>query len=206
LQQLEAIQLAANIMASPSIDSDAKSTSTFTDEKIAAPPHWIHPNGNRKAKRKEDGPMEIICRWTVKHQIGMCLLCTHFSKIRTNILYSGLSINLLMLLFLTHACFPRVRNQTRKFFTLSYYNPDSGKYSLGPNDAWMVFYWVVVFTGLRAAVMDYVLTPLAKKGGIKKQKDQVRFCEQAWLFIYALLFWSFGMVGNALFDLEEIWS
>ncbi len=25
----------------------------------------------RKAKRKDDGPLEILCRWTVKHQIGM---------------------------------------------------------------------------------------------------------------------------------------
>lgn len=25
----------------------------------------------RKAKRKEDGPLEIICGWIVEHQIGM---------------------------------------------------------------------------------------------------------------------------------------
>jgi very-long-chain ceramide synthase len=57
---------------------------------------WLHQNGNnvaaieqklqrghhgeypartmivkRKAKRKEDGPLEIICSWVVEHQIGM---------------------------------------------------------------------------------------------------------------------------------------
>jgi hypothetical protein len=45
----------------------------------------------------------------------------------------------------------------------------------------MVFYWIVVFTGLRAAVMDYLLTPFAKKAGAKTERDQTRFAEQAWL-------------------------
>jgi acyl-CoA-dependent ceramide synthase len=26
---------------------------------------------NKKAKRKDDGPVEIICRWIVEHQIGL---------------------------------------------------------------------------------------------------------------------------------------
>ena len=84
-----------------------------------------------------------------------------------------------MLLSLTHMCFPRARRHARKFFELSYYNPDSGAYRAGWNDAWMVFFWIVVFTGLRAAVMEYILTPLAKKGGVKTERDQTRFAEQA---------------------------
>lgn len=99
-----------------------------------------------------------------------------------------------MLLFLTHLCFPRARRHTRKFFELSYYNPDSGEYRAGWNDAWMVSYWIVVFTGLRAAVMDYILTPLAKKGGVKTARDLTRFAEQAWLLIYYSVFWTLGMV------------
>lgn len=99
-----------------------------------------------------------------------------------------------MLLSLTHMCFPRARRHARKFFELSYYNPDSGAYRAGWNDAWMVFFWIVVFTGLRAAVMEYVLTPLARKGGVKTQRDQIRFAEQAWLWIYATSAWTLGLV------------
>ena len=58
----------------------------------------------------------------------------------------------------------------------------------------MVSYWVVFFTGLRASVMDFILTPLAKRVGIEKVKDRTRFAEQAWLSIYYIVFWSLGMV------------
>jgi acyl-CoA-dependent ceramide synthase len=106
----------------------------------------------------------------------------------------GLSLNLLILLFLTHLCFPLARRHTRKFFALSYYNPDSGEYCAGWDDAWMVSFWIVVFTGLRAAVMDYILMPLAKKGGVKTARDQTRFAEQAWLLVFYSVFWPLGMV------------
>ena|SRR6187402_1004477 len=99
-----------------------------------------------------------------------------------------------MLLSLTYLCFPRARRHARKFFELSYHNPDSGKYRSGWNDAWMVLFWIVVFTGLRAAVMDYILMPLAQRGGVKTKRDQTRFAEQAWGFTYALVFWTLGMV------------
>ena len=106
-----------------------------------------------------------------------------------------MSTNFLALLFLTHTCFPEIRPHTLKLFRLSYYNPDTGKYALGPNDAWMVVFWVVVFTGARATVIDYALMPLAKTAGVKKRRDQVRFCEQAWLLVYYVVFWTLGMVG-----------
>lgn len=99
-----------------------------------------------------------------------------------------------MLLTLTHICFPKARRHTRKFVELSYYNPESGNYYSGWNDAWMVLNWIVVFTGLRASVMDYILEPMAKRGGVRTQRDQTRFAEQAWLLIYYSVFWSIGMV------------
>lgn len=116
-----------------------------------------------------------------------------------------------MLLFLTHLCFPRARRHTRKFFELSYYNSDSGEYCAGWNDAWMVLYWIVVFTGLRAAVMDYLLMPMAKKGGIATAKNQTRFAEQAWLLIYVSVFWSLGIVSalqpiQSLFLTQAVYS
>lgn len=95
---------------------------------------------------------------------------------------------------MTHVCFPRARPHTRKFFTLSCYNPSSGKYTLGQDDLFMVTFWIVVLTGLRAAVMDYVLEPIAQASGIKKQKERVRFAEQAWIFIYYTVFFSLGLV------------
>jgi acyl-CoA-dependent ceramide synthase len=95
-------------------------------------------------------------------------------------------------------CFPKARRHTRKFLELSYYNPDSEEYTLGWNDACMVFYWIVLFTGLRASVMDYVLTPFAQWAGIEKKKDLTRFAEQAWLLIYYSVFWSIGMVSGGI--------
>ena len=89
---------------------------------------------------------------------------------------------------------PRARRHTRKFFELSYRNDETGNYAQGPNDVAMVVYWIVVFTGLRAAVMDYCLVPFAKWGGVKGKKDTMRFAEQAWLLLYYALFWSLGMV------------
>lgn len=100
-----------------------------------------------------------------------------------------------MLLALTHLSFPRARRHTRKFFQLSYYNSSSGRYTIGWDDLPLVFYWIVVFTGLRAAVLDYILEPLAGMAGIDKKKDKVRFAEQAWIITYDSAFWSLGMVG-----------
>ena len=152
----------------------------------------------RKTKRKEDGPLEIVCGWIVEHQIGMMEVPRIQLRPLANGKDSGLAVNLLMLLTLTHMCFPRARRHTRKFFELSYYNPESGEYRAGWNDAWLVSYWIVVFTGLRASVMDYILMPLATKGGVKTKRDQTRFAEQAWLLIYYSVFWTLGMVRQIL--------
>jgi acyl-CoA-dependent ceramide synthase len=48
----------------------------------------------------------------------------------------------------------------------------------------MVMYWFVLFTGLRASVIDFVLVPFAHRVGIESKKDITRFGEQAWEFIY----------------------
>lgn len=66
----------------------------------------------------------------------------------------------------------------------------------------MVSYWVVIFTGLRAAVMDYILMPLAKKGGVKTERDKIRFAEQAWLMVYYCVFWPLGMVSTKVLTPE----
>jgi len=151
------------------------------------------PKPKRKGKRKYDSLLAVFCQWVVDHQIGT--LKSAVSACAHSHTPLGLAVNLLMLLALTHLCFPRARRHTRKFFQLSYYNPSSGKYTIGWDDLPLVFYWIVVFTGLRAAVMDYILEPLAHMAGIDKKKEKVRFAEQAWTIIYYTASWSLGMVG-----------
>lgn len=88
--------------------------------------------------------------------------------------------------------FPRLRVHTAKFFTLSYHNPATGQYNLGADDAPFVFFLVVLFTGLRASTMDYVLAPLARSQGLCKKKPITRFSEQAWLVLVYSVFFPLG--------------
>lgn len=108
----------------------------------------------------------------------------------------GLSVNLLLLHALAHICFPRARRRTTDFFQLSYNVPNSQSYRQGSADFAFVAYWIVIFTGLRAAVMNYILLPIATWFGIEKNKSKVRFAEQAWLLVYYSIFWSYGMVSH----------
>jgi len=107
----------------------------------------------------------------------------------------GLSLNLILLLSLTHLIFPRARPHTRLFLEMSYYNPVEKNYTQGWDDMYVVCFWIVALTGIRVAVMDYVLKPIARYGGIDSKKSQTRFAEQGWLCVYATFFWSLGMVG-----------
>ncbi|KAI1857775.1 uncharacterized protein JN550_013038 [Neoarthrinium moseri] len=142
-------------------------------------PLYMQTSGNkvliRRVRRKGDGPMKSLSRWFLENQ-------------------AGLSFNLLALLFLTHFCMSKARPYTAPFFTLSHYNPETGRYAAGKGDFFFVFFCVVLFTGLRAGCMEHVLAPLSKKWGISKKKDITRFAEQAWLLIYYLAFWPLGFV------------
>lgn len=108
----------------------------------------------------------------------------------------GLSLNLLSLLVLAHVCIPRARIHTRKFFRLSYFNETTGKYATGQDDLCLIASFIVLFTGLRAGTMDYILAPFAQLNGITNRKDMTRFSEQAWLLIYYLVFWPTGVVRD----------
>ncbi|EON64538.1 hypothetical protein W97_03771 [Coniosporium apollinis CBS 100218] len=150
-----------------------------------------HECATKKRKGKGETLMGTLCAWVVEHQIG-------------------LSINLVLLLALTHLCFPRARRRTQKFFTLSYHDPSTGQYTQGWDDLSLVSFWIVIFTGLRAAVMDYILKPYARWGGVDKPKARVRFAEQAWLFLYYSIFWTLGMYimynSPYWFNLREMWT
>jgi len=77
---------------------------------------------------------------------------------------------------------------------MSYYNPQTGLYRVGGDDYYLVAFYVVLFTGLRAATMEHALAPFAQSYGLSKKKDVTRFSEQAWLLTYYLVFWPLGMV------------
>jgi very-long-chain ceramide synthase len=108
----------------------------------------------------------------------------------------GLSFNLLALLFLAHVFIPKARAHTHKFFHLSYYNPSTEKYASGFDDLYLIAYCIVLFTGLRAWTMEYVVAPIGKLRQITKRKDLTRFSEQGWMLIYYLVFWPLGMVRD----------
>lgn len=81
-------------------------------------------------------------------------------------------------------------------------------YSRGPDDAYFVFFWVMLLTFIRSATMKVLhfiiqrtqLVPPAKFG---------RTCEQGWLFSYSLTSWSIGMwlLYNSpyWFNTREFW-
>ncbi|KAF4974969.1 hypothetical protein FZEAL_8180 [Fusarium zealandicum] len=128
----------------------------------------------RRLKRKEESTWKHLARWFVENQIG-------------------LSVNLLALLFLTQTFIPKAREHTAKFFNLSYYNSQSGEYRIGFDDAYFITFCIVLFTGLRAAIMEYVLAPIGRLQGITNRKSLTRFSEQAWLMVYYSVFWPWGV-------------
>lgn len=178
----------------------------------------VHPSitpGNarkmlgKRRRRKEDSLFETICSWIVEHQVGtqssphsvhsfrrLLLFNSTFTASKSNHPITGLSLNLIALLYLTHVCFPRVRPQMRSFFRLSYYDPVTSTYTRGPEDLYFVAYWIVIFTGLRAGVMSYLLLPAAEWCGLKSKKSKARFAEQGWVVIYDGLSSSIGLVGQ----------
>jgi acyl-CoA-dependent ceramide synthase len=109
------------------------------------------------------------------------------------IILAGIALYLLSTLFTVHFMFPSARHYTAKFYKISYYNARTAKFALGWDDIFFIFYWIIVFTGMRAFVMTYILTPLAAGLGIEKKKAKTRFAEQAWILIYPGVFWSIGM-------------
>lgn len=106
----------------------------------------------------------------------------------------GMSLSLIALLAATHLLVPQLRPWTTKFYAISYFNPETGKYGKGLEDLYLVLLWIVVFTFLRSFILDYVMTPLARRGGISTQRALVRFSEQAWMVVYYSAFWMLGMV------------
>lgn len=82
-----------------------------------------------------------------------------------------------------------------RFLFISYQQPATGLYGKGPADVMFLFFWINLFTMLRAAFMQYVLMPLGEWGQIKSQRKLTRFTEQGWTVVYYSLSWGVGMVS-----------
>lgn len=107
------------------------------------------------------------------------------------------------MLFLIHTWFPQWQPVTSKFFTLSGYNAATGKYAIEHDDLYFVGFCVVLFIGIRAGSMKYVLAPLARSCGLVNKKRIARFSEQGWMFMYNSVFWTLGTVFSYLPINEE---
>lgn len=98
----------------------------------------------------------MLCKAMVDHQLGI-------------------SLNLILLGALTYLLFPTLRERVGAFFTLQYQTGVPGEFLIGPRDIYIVGGYVVLFTAMRAACLDYVLLPLAGMLGIKQKKTKVRY-------------------------------
>ena len=105
----------------------------------------------------------------------------------------GLSLNCILLVAMVYTFFPSLRDSVTPFCHLQYALA-SGLYDRGPRDLWIVCGLVIVFTGIRAATLEYLFAPLAETLGIKKRKARVRFAEQAYMLLYYAIFWTWGVL------------
>ncbi|KAJ2170921.1 Sphingosine N-acyltransferase lag1, partial [Coemansia sp. RSA 560] len=62
-----------------------------------------------------------------------------------------------------------------------------GRFERGCRDVYYVLYWVVAFTLIRITVMNKVLEPLARWGGVSSSRKVTRFGEQGWLVVYYII-------------------
>lgn len=69
---------------------------------------------------------------------------------------------------------------------------EDGRFEKSPWDVPFLFFYICVFTALRAATMDYVLFPLAKLVNVPKKKYQ-RFAEQSYSVFYYGIAFGFGV-------------
>ncbi|XXH02296.1 Sphingosine N-acyltransferase lag1 [Hypoxylon texense] len=126
----------------------------------------------RRVKRKGDGPMRNLARWFLDNQ-------------------TGLSFNLIALIFLAHMFIPKARPHTSKFFTLSYYDPATEKYAIGPNDYhFIAFCYLYVnssyYLNLRELWTNW---PIRELGGVMKA--------------YLLAQWAFWVQQVLVIHIEE---
>lgn len=121
----------------------------------------------------------------------------HLLTISRFFLQTGLSAIPLSILLTLHFASPvdsELHNLTKKFYSVTYYNPVTGMYGKGKDDVYLVLFWVVILVILRVVVMDYIASPWARMQGMGK-KGAIRFAEQAWSAVYYFFSFAIGMVS-----------
>lgn len=149
-------------------------------------------------RHKQIGWVDRAAVFVVDNQIRMSLAAWRIALLTRSDLpgcYAGLSLFILFTLGILYLVSPALRPSIDKFYLVSYHSPATGRHGKGTDDAYFVFFWIVVFTFLRAAAFDYVFIPLARVGGVRSPKALVRFSEQAWLLAYYSIIWPLGMVS-----------
>lgn len=159
---------------SDSVYAKSELATTITKSR-AAPQQGDRTLSRKKSPRATDGPeslAEMLRRGILDHQLG-------------------LSVNFILLVCLSWLLFPSLRKRLEAFAHLSY-RTESGAFGLGPQDAQLVLSFIALFTAARAFALEHLLTPLAEKLGIVKNKPKVRFAEQGFLLLYYCIYWSWG--------------
>jgi acyl-CoA-dependent ceramide synthase len=135
--------------------------------------HSTHYRGSQQHCRpdRQVSPRSL-CAELLEHQLGFC-------------------VNAMLVVLFSYYLFPEVRGTSGGFFILSY--PLDHFYGIGPQDIKMVVGLVILFTALRAASLDYLLKPLARKLGIKRTRTQTRFAEQFYMMTYYAIYWCWGL-------------
>ncbi|EPS45647.1 hypothetical protein H072_348 [Dactylellina haptotyla CBS 200.50] len=159
------------------------------------------PNRLRALRRRTPQPEKVsqpltmasIAQYIVDHQISL----------------SAMPIATLLTLHFSSSLNSDLHRWTSKFWVPSYYNPQTGLYGKGSDDTYIVGFWVILLTLIRALLVDYVARPMARAQGMSK-KGSVRFAEQMWSLTYYTV--SFG-VGIKLmynskywFNLSHMWT
>lgn len=82
------------------------------------------------------------------------------------------------------------QNPLEPLVTISYPLPlveaDGGvhRYGKGPKDILFLAFYVLVFSFVRQGALFYIITPFARKVGIKGERKVERFIEQGYAFLY----------------------
>ncbi|KAJ2308348.1 Sphingosine N-acyltransferase lag1 [Coemansia sp. RSA 2706] len=132
-------------------------------ERVASRARTEAATAGKSAAAKDSG-VARLCQWAVDNQARWSLV----------------------LLAIIHAYDYLVADSNSPFVHLQHKIPGDaqGRYYRGSQDVYYVLYWVVAFTLIRITVMDQLLEPLARWGGVRSSRKVTRFCEQGWLVVY----------------------
>ncbi|KAG0253512.1 sphingosine N-acyltransferase lag1 [Mortierella polycephala] len=81
------------------------------------------------------------------------------------------------------------------FLVLQNRDPITGLYSKAWSDLNFIFFWIVLFTFLRALVMTKILKPIATRCGVRREHQRIRFQEEGWVCLYYSASWTLGMAS-----------